>query len=40
MVQVSEDPLTVRDHSYNMTIDMRIGADVVVGSKFGYMTLN
>ena len=39
-VQVQEDALTVRDHSYNMTIDMRIGADCVVGSKFGYLALN
>ncbi len=40
MVQVSEDPTVVKDHCFNMTVDMRIGADVVVGSKFGYMSLN
>lgn len=40
MVQVAEDALNAKDHCYNMTIDMRIGADCVVGSKFGYMTLN
>ena len=38
-VAITEDPLNTRDHSYSMTIDMRIGADSVVGSKFGYLKL-
>lgn len=38
-VAVSENPLETKDHCYNMTVDMRIGADCVVGSKFGYLTL-
>lgn len=39
-VVVSEDPLHTADHTFGMTVDMRIGVDLVVGSKFGCMTLN
>ena len=39
-VTVSQDPTQSADHTYGMHIDMRIGADVVVGSKFGYLSLN
>lgn len=38
-IAVQEDPLGTKDHSYNLTVDMRIGVGCVVGSKFGYMTL-
>lgn len=38
-VAITEDPLNARDHAYSMTIDMRVGADSVVGSKFGYLKL-
>lgn len=34
-VTVAEDALNRRDHTYSLTIDMRIGVDVIVGSKFG-----
>jgi hypothetical protein len=39
-VVVAPDPLTTADHTYGMTIDMRIGVDVVVGSKFGCLKLS
>lgn len=38
-VAVSENPFEKKDHTYSMTVDMRIGADSVVGSKFGYLKL-
>lgn len=38
-VSVSQDPLQSADHTFGMTIDMRIGTDVIVGSKFGIMKL-
>ena len=38
-VVVTQDPLTSADHTYGMTIDMRIGVDAIVGSKFGYYDL-
>lgn len=37
---IEEDPLHKADHTYSMLIDLRVGADCVVGSKFGYMKLN
>lgn len=33
-VTVTQDPTTSTDNTYGMTIDMRIGVDVIVGSKF------
>lgn len=39
-VTVSQDPLFSADHCYGMTVDMRIGVDVVVGSKFGAIQLS
>lgn len=38
-VTVEKDPLYSADHSYGMTVDMRIGVDAVVGSKFGAIDL-
>lgn len=38
-VTVAQDPLTSADHTYGMTVDMRIGVDAVVGSKFGAIKL-
>ena len=34
-VQVNEDGVNSTDNTYAMTIDVRIGVDVIVGSKFG-----
>ena len=34
-VTVAEDARNTKDHTYALTIDMRIGVDVIVGSKFG-----
>ena len=39
-VVVAQDPLYSVDHTYGMTVDMRIGMDVVVGSKFGAIQLS
>ena len=39
-VVVEKDPNTSKDHTYGMHVDMRIGVDVVVGSKFGYLALS
>ena len=39
-VVVEKDPTFAKDHTYGMHIDMRIGVDVIVGSKFGYLSLN
>lgn len=39
-VSVEKDPTVSKDHTYGMHIDMRIGVDVIVGSKFGYLSLN
>lgn len=36
-ITVSNDPLRSVDNRYVMTIDVRIGIDVVVGSKFGIL---
>ena len=38
-VTVDKDPLYSADHSYGFTVDMRIGADAVVGSKIGAIEL-
>lgn len=38
-VTVQQDPLFAADHCYGMTVDMRIGVDAVVGSKFGAIQL-
>lgn len=38
-VVVQADPLHTADHTFGFTVDMYLGADVVVGSKFGYMKL-
>ena len=38
-VSVSQDPMTAPDHTYNMTVTMHVGVDVIVGSKFGAITL-
>lgn len=34
-VAVNQDPLYTADHCFGLTVDMRIGVDVVVGSKIG-----
>lgn len=34
-VTVANDPVKSKDNTYAMTIDMRIGVDVIAGSKFG-----
>ena len=34
-VTVAEDARNTKDHTYALTIDMRIGIDVIVGSKLG-----
>lgn len=34
-VTVANDPIQSKDNTYAMTIDMRIGVDVIAGSKFG-----
>ena len=39
-VSVARDPLYTADHSYGYTVDMRIGVDVVVGTKFGALQLD
>lgn len=39
-VSVAQDPLYAADHCYGMTVDMRIGVDVIVGSKFGAIQLS
>lgn len=36
---VEKSPLDMADHTYTMQIDMMIGVDVVVGSKFGAIVL-
>lgn len=38
-VSIAQDPLRSADHTYAMALDMRIGADVVVGTKFGALKL-
>ena len=38
-VTVNQDPMASADHTYNMTVTMHIGVDVVVGAKFGAITL-
>lgn len=38
-VVVNQDPLTSRDLTYGLTIDMYMGVDTVVGSKFGVIQL-
>lgn len=34
-VSVHEDAQNTKDHTYSLTIDMRMGVDVIAGSKFG-----
>lgn len=36
---VKRDPMYAADHSYGFTIDLRMGMDAVVGSKFGAIQL-
>lgn len=38
-VTVAEDARNTKDNTYALTIDMRIGVDVIVGSKFGTILL-
>jgi len=38
-VSVEKDPMFAADHCYRITVDMRIGMDAVVGSKFGAIQL-
>lgn len=38
-VSVEKDPLFAADHCYGFTVDMRIGVDSVIGSKFGAIQL-
>lgn len=37
-VTVHEDPTQTKDRTYALTVEMRIGVDVIVGSKFGVIT--
>ena len=37
-VTVHEDPSQTKDRTYALTVEMRIGVDVIVGSKFGVIT--
>lgn len=39
-VSVAQDPMFAADHCYGMTVDMRLGVDCVVGSKFGAIQLS
>lgn len=36
-VVVHTDPLTTNDRTYGLTVEMRIGTDVIVGNKFGVL---
>lgn len=36
---VEKNPLEMADHTYCMNVNMMVGVDVVVGSKFGAITL-
>lgn len=38
-VSVEKDPAFAADHCYGFTVDMRMGVDAVVGSKFGAIQL-
>ena len=38
-VSVSQDPLRSADETYGLKVDLRIGVDVVVGTKFGGLKL-
>ncbi len=38
-VSVEKDPMFAADHCYGFTVDMRVGMDAVVGSKFGAIQL-
>lgn len=38
-VSVEKSPYENVDHTYTMTVDVRLGIDLVVGSKFGVLTL-
>ena len=38
-VSVEKDPQFAADHTYGFTVDMRIGVDSVIGSKFGAIQL-
>lgn len=36
---VEKDPLEMADHTYNLIVNLMVGVDVVVGSKFGAIVL-
>ena len=36
---VEKNPLETADHTYMINVNMRIGVDVIVGSKFGAIVL-
>lgn len=38
-VSIAQDPMRSADHTYTMAVDLRIGVDVVVGTKFGAINL-
>lgn len=38
-VSVAQDPLRSADETYGLKVDLRIGVDVVVGTKFGGLKL-
>ena len=38
-VSISQDALRSADHTMGLTVDLRIGADVIVGTKFGGLKL-
>lgn len=39
-VSVEKDAMFAADHAYGFVVDMRMGMDAVVGSKFGAIQLN
>lgn len=36
-VTVAQDPMTSNDRTFGMTVEMRLGTDVIVGNKFGVL---
>lgn len=38
-VSIEKDPMFTADHCYGFTVDIRMGVDAVVGSKFGAIQL-
>ena len=38
-VSIDKDPMYAVDHTYGFTVDIRMGVDVVIGSKIGAIEL-